>query len=209
MPAVSHPPPQPPRTISRVSPVAWWCSGPDPRPFEIGGVGLVATPKLDLVASPYATVADVLALSVPEDQAHEFTAESLSQWLAIGASKINGYLGQRFDVPLSVWSQTVVWMNCELAYFGAARRRGQNTEAMLSDFKSREAAAELWLQQARDHEITPDPRLSAEDRPTQPFQLVGPEARGWDGRPPWRPCDVRDPGERERYQYGYGRRRCQ
>lgn len=158
----------------------WWCRGPAPVPFELRGGSYVAEVKLGLTTSPYATLDDLVELSIPEDQAHDFDRGNLERWLRVGAARVNEYLGQRFDVPLRVWSDTVVFANCEIAYFGAARRRGQNTEAMLSDFRAREADVLSWLKGSRDHEITPDPRLSAEDQPKQGLQYVGPPGRGWD-----------------------------
>ena len=92
--------------------------------------------------------------------------------------------GQRgWDVPLTAWSETVVAVNCELAYIGAARKRGLNSEANLADFRAREEQARQWCREARDRMITPDQRLSQATLGTQAVGYYGPRARGWDGPP--------------------------
>lgn len=158
----------------------WWCRGPQPTPFSVNGQSYLANVKSGLITSPYATVADVFAISIGEDQQFDYSATTIATWLSIGAAKVNEFLGQRFNVPLTVWSDTVVWANCELTFIGATRKRGINTEAMLADFQAREAGVLSWLKMARDHEITPDQRLSTLDQPQQALQYRAQPARGWD-----------------------------
>ena len=161
----------------------WWCAGPSPVPFTLAsGVSGLASVKSGLITSAYCSLADMVAISVPEDSQHDYLSASLDVWLRVGAARINEFLGQRFNVPLTVWSDTVVWANSELAYFGSARRRGLNTEAMQADFKDREAAVMSWLKQARDHEITPDQRLSIQDQPVQALRYLAQPSQGWDRR---------------------------
>ena len=134
------------------------------------------------VPGAYASVWDLISTSIPEDSQLDFDSATLTTFLLIGASTINGYLGQRgWPVPLNYWSIGVVEANCELAYIKAARRRGRNTDAALTDFLAREAAAREWCRATRDREITPDVRLSEADLGRQAFRYVGQRARGWDG----------------------------
>lgn len=158
----------------------WWCRGPQPITFTLGGCSQTATIKSGLVTSPYATVDDVFAISIADNQRYDYDLQTIATWLSIGAAKINEWLGQRFNVPLNVWSSTVVWANSELAYIGATRRRGINSEALMADFRARDEAVTSWLQRSRDHEITPDQRLSVESQPTQALQYFAQPARGWD-----------------------------
>jgi len=67
----------------------------------------------------------LFTISVAQDQTFDYNPAVVGTWLGIGAAKINEWLGQRFLVPLTVWSDTVVWANCELAYIGMTRQRGQ------------------------------------------------------------------------------------
>jgi hypothetical protein len=53
---------------------------------------------------------------------------------------------------------------------------------MQADFKDREAAVMSWLKQARDHEITPDQRLSIQDQPVQALRYLAQPSQGWDRR---------------------------
>lgn len=129
----------------------------------------------------YANLSDLVTLSLPQDTAHDYRTNVLISWLIVGASRINEVLGQRFEVPLRTWSQTVVWANCELAVIGATRQRGINTEADAFNINAREGAVKSWLEAARDHEITPDQRLSNNDR-SRALCYIAPDpyGRGWD-----------------------------
>lgn len=158
----------------------WWCRGPQPITFTLGGYSQTASVKSGLITSPYATVEDVFAISIADNQQFDYDRAKIATWLSIGAAKINEWLGQRFNVPLTVWSSTVVWANSELAYIGATRQRGINSEALVADFRARDEAVMSWLQRSRDHEITPDPRLSIESQPQQALQYFAQPARGWD-----------------------------
>lgn len=160
----------------------WWCRGPQPITFTLGGYSQTASVKSGLITSPYATVEDVFAISIADNQQFDYDRAKIATWLSIGAAKINEWLGQRFNVPLTVWSSTVVWANSELAYIGATRQRGINSEALVADFRARDEAVMSWLQRSRDHEITPDQRLSVESQPTQALQYFAQPARGWDVR---------------------------
>lgn len=160
--------------------VLWWCRGPEPTCFTLNGISYTASVKSGLITSPYCSVEDVLEISVPEDQRHDYSAATLTRWLGIGAAKVNEFLGQRFAVPLSVWSDTIVWANCELTYIGATRKRGINSEALASEFHEREQGVLSWLKMSRDHEITPDSRLSAQDQPVQALRYLSAPSRGWE-----------------------------
>ena len=81
---------------------------------------------------------------------------------------------------MTVWSDTVVWANCKLAYIGMTRQRGINSEALLADFRAREESVISWLKMSRDHEITADQRLSVQDQPIQALQYYSQPGRGWD-----------------------------
>lgn len=175
--------PTQPVPTQQITSQVWWCAGPSPVPFTLAsGVSGLASVKSGLITSAYCSLADMIQISVPEDSQHDFLSDSSNIWLRVGAARINEYLGQRFNTPLTVWSDTVVWANAELAYFGSARRRGLNTEAMQADFKDREAAVMSWLKQARDHEITPDQRLSVQDQPVQALRYLAQPSQGWDRR---------------------------
>lgn len=154
--------------------VLYWCAPTDavlPSGLQI---------KNGLVTAAYASVDDLMTISVGEDQTFDYSPNTKQTWLRVAAAKINEYLGQRFQVPLTAWSDTVVWANCELAYVGITRRRGINVEALNEDFKTREEAVTSWLKMARDHEVTPDQRLSTQDQPQQALRYIGPPSRGWD-----------------------------
>lgn len=160
----------------------WWCRGPAPVSFSLNGQQLTANVKNGLTTSPYITAQDVFNISIGEDQQFDYSATTITTWLSIGAAQVNEYLGQRFDVPLTIWSDTVCWANSELTFLGATRKRGINSEALLADFQAREAAVRNWLKSARDHELTPDPRLSTQDLPKQALQYFAQPSRGWDAR---------------------------
>ena len=172
--------PTSPSYVATTSSQVWWCRGPQPVGFNINGTSYLASIKSGLVTSPYATIDDVYAISVPDDQRFDYAASTIATWLSIGAAKVNEFLGQRFQVPLTVWSDTVVWANCELTYIGATRRRGINSEALMSEFRAREDAVLSWLKMARDHELTPDQRLSTQDQPVQALQYYAQPGRGWE-----------------------------
>lgn len=136
------------------------------------------------VPGAYASVWDLILISLPVDAGNDFTNSGLQRWLTIGAARINEHLGQRgWPVPLTAWSETVVWANCEIAYIGAARQRGLNTEANLGDFRAREENVSAWLTSARDRQITPDQRPSDAGLGTQAIGYRGPLSRGWDADP--------------------------
>lgn len=147
-------------------------------PVEVSG----ARPTVGLwVPGSYASVWDVFEVSVPDDSRNDFADATVRTWLTIAAGRINEHLGNRgWPVPLTAWSKTVVWANCELAYIGAARKRGINTEALLSDFQRREDRVEKWLRDAQNRLITPDPRPSDAGLGSQAVGYKGPQARGWD-----------------------------
>ena len=158
----------------------WWCRGPQPVSFQLNGASYTASVKSGLITSPYATVNDIFTISVAQDQTFDYNPAVVGTWLGIGAAKINEWLGQRFLVPLTVWSDTVVWANCELAYIGMTRQRGINSEALLADFRAREESVTSWLRMSRDHEVTPDQRLSIQDQPVQALRYYAQPGRGWD-----------------------------
>lgn len=157
--------------------VVYWGCPPAPGRDLPGNVRA----KNGLITNSYATREDLFAISVGEDQTFDFSAASVERWLGIAAGKINQYLGQRFRVPLTYWSDTVVEINCELAYIGITRRRGRNTEESADDFAARAEEARLWLESSRDHMITPDERLSVQDQPVQALRYLASPSRGWEG----------------------------
>jgi len=158
----------------------WWCRGPQPLGFTLSGQQLTANVKVGLITSPYITAQDVFNISIGEDQQFDYSAQTIATWLSIGAAQVNEYLGQRFNVPLTIWSDTICWANSELTFLGATRKRGINSEALLADFQRREEAVRSWLKSARDHELTPDQRLSIQDQPQAALQYFAQPARGWD-----------------------------
>lgn len=176
----SSPAPTNPLFVSGPAGQTWWCRGPSAVSFTVNNQAYLASIKSGLVSGSYASLDDMFAISVPADQQYDWATQSSLIWLSIGGGRVNEYLGQRFNVPLQVWSSTVVWANCELAYIGASRKRGLNTEAMISDFQRREETVISWLKASRDHEITPDERLSVADLPQQALRYDGPVGRGWD-----------------------------
>lgn len=127
----------------------------------------------------YATPEDLFSISIPVDDAYSYQQGAIDHWLGVGAAKINEWLGQRFNLPLQSWSQSVVWANCELAYLGLTLQRGTNTEADSQAWKLRDAKVSEWMRLARDHEITPGQRLIAQEEPYQPVQYVGPSLPTW------------------------------
>ena len=132
----------------------------------------------------YATVGDLFSISVPQDSSFDFSGSSLNRFLTIAAGRINEHLGNRgWHVPLVWWSETVVWVNTELAYIMAARQRGINTEGDMANFAAREKTVLDWLKSARDGEITPDQRESTANLGSQAFRYVGERLRGWGGLP--------------------------
>lgn len=156
------------------SPTCW--------PVSVSDAVLAERPTAGLwVPGSYACVWDVIETSLPDDSWRDFTDAVLQRWLVIGAGVINEHLGNRgWPVPLTAWSETVVWANCELCYIGAARKRGLNTEANAGDFQRREAKVEQWLKDAQNRLITPDPRPSDAGLGRQAIGYKGQIARGWD-----------------------------
>lgn len=120
-----------------------------------------------------------------EGMERQYPPEGMRTWLLIGAGKVNEHLGNRgWPVPLTKWSATVVWANCELAYLMATRSKGLNMEgSQFANIRDREAAVEKWLRDAQDREITPDVRLSKQQAGTQAMRYIGQPRRGWDGPP--------------------------
>lgn len=176
----SSPQPTTPQLQSGSYGQVWWCRGPSATSFTLAGNTYTANPKNGLVTSPYATIADVFTISIAQDQAFDYNPAVVATWLGIGAAKVNEWLGQRFNVPLTIWSDTVVWANCELSFIGITRQRGINSEALAADFQARESAVMSWLKMSRDHEITTDQRLSIQDQPNAALQYFAQPARGWD-----------------------------
>ena len=120
-------------------------------------------------------------ISLPEDSRHDWEEREIARWLLIGAARINERLSNRgWSVPLTYWSESVVWANCELAYVGLYRKRGGNTAADWQNFRDREAAVLQWCVDAQNREITPDVRNSDAGLGSQAMNYVGPPARGWD-----------------------------
>lgn len=146
---------------------------------------LQAYPNAGLYApGAYATIYDLITVSIPDDSRCDFLAGKMSRFLTIGAGRINEHLGNRgWHVPLVWWSETVVWANCELAYILLARQRGVNTEADAQNFLTREQNVVKWLESARDGEITPDQRESTANLGSQAFKYIGQPSRGWDRIP--------------------------
>lgn len=129
----------------------------------------------------YATLYDLIVVSIPEDSRWDFEGAKMTRFLSIAAGRINEHLGNRgWHVPLAWWSETVVWANCELAYCMLARQRGVNTEASAPNFEAREKIVFDWVKAARDGEITPDQRESLDNLGLQAFKYIGSSARGWD-----------------------------
>lgn len=120
-----------------------------------------------------------------EGMERQYPPEGMRMWLLIGAGKVNEHLGNRgWPVPLTMWSATVVWANCELAYLLATRSKGLNMEgSQFANIRDREAAVTSWLQAAQDREITPDVRLSKQQAGTQAMRMIAQPRRGWDGPP--------------------------
>ena len=120
-----------------------------------------------------------------EAMERQYPPDGMRMWLLIGAAKVNEHLGNRgWPVPLTKWSATVVWANCELAYLMATRSKGLNMEgSQFSNIRDREEAVKTWLTSAQDREITPDVRLSKEQAGKQAMAYIGQPRRGWDGPP--------------------------
>lgn len=171
------------QTLPRATTGAQQYRSPDCWPnVEIPNSIVSAYPTAGLwVPGSYASVWDLIEISLPEDSRHEWDAGEMRRWLTIGAGRINEHLGNRgWPVPLTQWSETVVWANTEIAYVGLYRKRGGNTEGDWQNFRDREQAVLSWCKSARDREITPDPRPSEADLGAQAFKYVGDRARGWD-----------------------------
>ena len=108
------------------------------------------------VPNSYASVWDVVDISLPEDSRHDWEEREIARFLLIGASRINERLSNRgWSVPLTYWSESVVWANCELAVL-------------------------QWCIDAQNREITPDVRNSDAGLGSQAMNYVGTPARGWD-----------------------------
>jgi phage gp36-like protein len=134
-------------------------------------------------AGSYATVQDLFTFSIAVDDAQSYAPPVVEQWLRLGANKINEWLGQRFTLPLSSFSLSIVWANCELAYIGLAKIRGFNTDSDVQALTAREKAVNEWMRLTRDHEITPDKSLVIAESPYQPIRYIGPTLPSWGGSP--------------------------
>lgn len=147
--------------------------GPDP-------ASVVYRTSSDLVGS-YASVADLDEISVPENSVHDFRKTAKERWLRIASRRFDSHLGQRFRVPLSAYSDAVVWAVCEMAFAGLVGKRGHDPEAKTEKtVKEREEEAKQWIQMAQDYEVTPDPRLVLTE-PAPVAQMRSDLPRGWSG----------------------------
>ena len=113
-----------------------------------------------MIPGSYAELQDLIDLSIPDNAKHDFKAGAMEKWLRVASSIANSYIGQRFQTPLQAWSEAWVWAVCEIAFAGMVNKRGYNPEGTSeSTFGARHDAAMTWIKEARDNEITPDPRL--------------------------------------------------
>lgn len=180
----------PPHHLGQAAPAGAWQEyrGPSCWP-EPGDLGLSEQDDPSLakwVPGSYACLQDLYRPTMQCDGMEvQYPPEGMRMWLLVGAGKINEHLANRgWPVPLTRWSATVVWANCELAYLMATRSKGLNMEgAQFANIRDREAAATSWLKAAQDREITPDVRLSKQQAGTQAMGMLAQPRRGWDGPP--------------------------
>lgn len=133
------------------------------------------------LAGSYASVADMILLTLPEDSKHDFSQDTLASWLRIAKNIIDEELGQRFSLPLTAWSDTILWAQCEIATIGALRKRGVRSDDEALQLDKRESRVRRWLRKAKCGLITPDPELSNERLGTQAFRYRSRSGdRGWD-----------------------------
>lgn len=128
----------------------------------------------------YATPADIDDLSIPQNARGDYELKWKWDFLRVATSRVNSVLGQRWTVPLQVWSPTLVWATCEIAY--ALMVRGKRGVKPGSDewrvLKDRYEDAVQLIASAQDYEITLDPRLvCAEPEPIAVAYSDRP--RGW------------------------------
>ncbi len=129
----------------------------------------------------YASVADLDEISIPENAGHDFGLTSKVRHLRIAFGRVNSILGQRFNVPLQRWSETVVWAQCEIAFAGLMAKRGHDPEAKTESTVGKRLKAALdWLNEAKEYEVTPDPLLQAAE-PDQVGIFQSDTPRGWNG----------------------------
>lgn len=133
-----------------------------------------------LAPHAYADVPDLIDISIPDNAVHDFRTSSMERWLKIASRQADSYIGQRFTVPLQQFSDSWVWLVCELAYFGMVGKRGHDPEAKTeSTVDKRLDIAMTWLKSARDYDITPDPALVLTER--RPVATMTSDVRrGWD-----------------------------
>ena len=148
----------------------------------------------------YASVADVLRVNMPEDAKEDFAIETIEQWLRIAKNDVDSYLGNRFRLPLTKWSEMIVWAQGELAVCGMLGQRGVRSVDETLRLRIRKRTAVAFLKRCRDRQVTPDPTLSDERLGTMAPRYRG---RGADRHQ----CDVPAVSDRAGTPAGRGRRR--
>jgi hypothetical protein len=130
----------------------------------------------------YATIIDFDEISIAENSRGDFSESSKLMALGVAFGLVNGWLGQRWELPLKYWSKSIVWAQCEVAYsIVLPNKRGYKAggdEDKLMEMRLKRV--DKWLKDARDYDITPDPRLMLTE-PALPATVTGDRPRGWHG----------------------------
>lgn len=131
----------------------------------------------------YASYADMLDISVPDGVAFDIAQRSAERHLRIASRYVDSIVGQRWKVPLSTWTDALVWAVTEIAVVNLMLgKRGFSPDGQQERlYQARKDAAEKWIREARNYEVTIDPLLSEGDSVQLPMYYSDPPRR-WNGR---------------------------
>jgi phage gp36-like protein len=136
------------------------------------------------LSGSYASYTDMLDFSVPDGVAFDVMQRSADRHLRAASRYVDSIVGQRWAVPLATWTDALVWAVCEIAFVRLVLgKRGFSPDGQQEKlYLSRLEAAEKWIREARNYEITIDPLLSVGDTIQTPMFYSDPPRR-WNGRP--------------------------
>lgn len=148
-------------------------------PLVAGEAGVTQFLSSSALPGSYASFQDLVDICIPDNTRFDFNTAVCERWLRIASRFADSHVGQRFKTPLKLFSDAWVWAVCEIAFSGIMGKRGHDPEAKTErTVEDRRRVAVEWILQAKDYEITPDPRLVL----TEPFhvgQMYSDQDRGW------------------------------
>jgi phage gp36-like protein len=106
--------------------------------------------------SSYATPADLYAYGAPESAFGDVDPTAVQAALDAASTQADGYLANRFTLPVVTPSQDLKAAVCQIAAWNLLRRRGFNPEDLGAQaIRTGYEDAERWLRGVSKGEITP------------------------------------------------------